>query len=606
MYTSTPPDPGNLPRAGLRLGAAWLLASAVMLQACGGGDDDAASATRAVPQGTGPGTSVSATAEDRAPTLLSSGVAPPAAPTREADPQPAGNRASILAPPAAAPADQAAPNCGPCNFTGQKTSTVSITARSYIAPVGNNVGTFGNPIRQANGAALASATDIAFSELPSSFPGRFTTHMQVAITCGGAGGNSVLSARQLSLVRHDGTEPAKPNPNFPAFLNPQGMTTRATLQFDTTRAQAWFSSKGRPPNLSEPIFQLVKPRVGKDIWHEALAEWECRCGEPRLRRYDNGYSYFPSHVFFATDAFSPVPNGYSRVVAQGPFSNLWDLHTLGVELVAGTTSLQPFAVPAAGLVRLSASTTGPGKVTSPAPLNCGASCQADVPRCSTQTLTAVPNLGAFLKAWGGSCQGNAAQCALLMDRSKNVTATFADAFRLYVNVVGGGGVHSTPAGITNCTGTCDAPFEKNSLVTLNALPGYGWVFDRWTGDCASAGTSATCVVSMSAARNVTATFRNTILASRVTVNVTGTGTVSSSPAGITKCTSSCAASFPTTAAIALTATPAAGSSLIGWTGDCTPSAANRNVCTVPAGRPTSNVSASFGPANPPQPPRPVF
>lgn len=193
-----------------------------------------------------------------------------------------------------------------------------------------------------------------------------------------------------------------------------------------------------------------------------------------------------------------------------------------------------------------------------------------------------------------------------MDRSKNVRATFAEAFRLYVNVAGGGVVQSTPAGINNCSGTCEAPFEKNSFVTLNASPGFGWVFDRWTGDCASAGTSATCVVGMSAARNVTATFRNTIIASRVTVNVTGAGTVSSSPAGITNCAGSCAASFPTASAIALTATPAAGSTLTGWNGDCTPSTANRNVCTVPAGRPTSTVSASFGPANPPQPPRPVY
>lgn len=601
MLISTLSAPGRPRGSRLAIGAAWLLTSALMLSGCGGGD--ATSTPTVGIQDLGRGPAVSATAEDRVPSLLSSGQLLAGEPVTDT---PADNPARILANPPAPPGDRGVDPCGGCTFTGQKTSTVSMTARSYIAPIGTNVGNFGNLVSNASGAALAGLTDRAFSETPSTFPGRFTTHMGVSITCGGPGGNSVLSATQVSLVRHDGTEPARPSPNFPFFLHPQGMSTRATLQFDSAKAVAWFSSKGRPPAVSEPAFQAVKPRVAKDIWHEAVAEWECRCGEPRLRRYDNGYSYFPSHVFFATDAFSPAPNGYSRVVSQGPFSNLWDLHPLGVQLVAGTTSLQPFGIPAPGRVRLSASVSGPGKVTSPAPLDCGARCQADVPRCSTQTLSSLPNTGAFLKAWGDSCQGNAPQCAVVMDRSKHVTAAFATAAQLYVNVVGGGTVHSAPGGINACSSRCEAPFEKGSLVTLQAMPGFGWVFDRWTGDCAASGTSPTCSLNMASARNVTATFRNTIAGARINVSVTGPGSVSSSPVGISGCTSSCAATFPINAAVTLGATAAPGSTLLGWTGDCASPPSNRHVCVVPAGRPASNVSARFGPANPPppQPPQP--
>jgi hypothetical protein len=57
---------------------------------------------------------------------------------------------------------------------------------------------------------------------------------------------------------------------------------------------------------------------------------------------------------------------------------------------------------------------------------------------------------------------------------------------------------------------------------------------------------------------------------------TGSGTVTSSPAGIT-CGTSCAASFPSGTAVTLTATPAAGSTFTGWSGGgCTGTGA----CTV--------------------------
>src|SRR4029079_17879268 len=67
---------------------------------------------------------------------------------------------------------------------------------------------------------------------------------------------------------------------------------------------------------------------------------------------------------------------------------------------------------------------------------------------------------------------------------------------------GTGTVTSSPAGI-NCGSTCTANFASGASVTLSASAASGSTFAGWSGACT--GTS-TCALSMTAARNVTATF----------------------------------------------------------------------------------------------------
>ncbi|OGT11842.1 MAG: hypothetical protein A3F73_11170 [Gallionellales bacterium RIFCSPLOWO2_12_FULL_59_22] len=67
---------------------------------------------------------------------------------------------------------------------------------------------------------------------------------------------------------------------------------------------------------------------------------------------------------------------------------------------------------------------------------------------------------------------------------------------------GTGTVTSSPAGI-NCGAVCSSSFTGGASVTLTATPASGSYFSDWSGDCAGAGS---CVVTMDAAKGITATF----------------------------------------------------------------------------------------------------
>ena len=66
-----------------------------------------------------------------------------------------------------------------------------------------------------------------------------------------------------------------------------------------------------------------------------------------------------------------------------------------------------------------------------------------------------------------------------------------------------GTVTSSPAGI-DCGSTCSGSFTSGVTVTLTANPASGSYFAGWSGDCTGTGL---CVVTMNAAKNVTATFK---------------------------------------------------------------------------------------------------
>lgn len=145
-------------------------------------------------------------------------------------------------------------------------------------------------------------------------------------------------------------------------------------------------------------------------------------------------------------------------------------------------------------------------------------------------------------------------------------------FDLTVTVAGDGSVTSSPAGI-NTAVEQTAKFAEDSDVTLVATPAAGFTFDGWTGDCTGAGD---CVVTMDAAKAVTATFSAVVVdPQEVTLTVTflgdGAGTVSSGDSVI-DCSATCTGTYLEGDTVTLTTVSDAGSSFLTWGGACSGSA----------------------------------
>jgi uncharacterized protein (DUF2141 family) len=241
---------------------------------------------------------------------------------------------------------------------------------------------------------------------------------------------------------------------------------------------------------------------------------------------------------------------------------------------------------------------GQGTISGPG-ISCGNTCLAVYNAGTVVSLSATAGSGNTFSGWSGACSGTGA-CVVTMSAAKSVTATFTATFTQNPQVVnnyaltvlksgtGNGTAASSPAGIS-CGSDCSKEYTSGTSVTLSATADSGNTFAGWSGACSGTGA---CVVTMSTATSVTATFTQNPPAGKYALTVlksgTGNGTAASSPAGI-NCGSDCSSDYTSGTSVTLTAAPLdQNSSFSGWSGAC----AGAGTCTVTVSAATS-VTATF-------------
>ncbi|HZF68051.1 MAG TPA: hypothetical protein VEZ47_08440 [Gemmatirosa sp.] len=255
--------------------------------------------------------------------------------------------------------------------------------------------------------------------------------------------------------------------------------------------------------------------------------------------------------------------------------------------------------------------TGSGTVTSqPAGLACTVESGGHRGGCSgafdagtVVTLQATPDSLSDFAGWSGGCTGMQ-DCRVTLAQAASVAATFQRRPPQQVVVsgagTGSGSIVSEPAGISCAvdagatTGTCAAAFDVGTAVTLRASAGARSDFAGWSGAC----SGSACQLSTTAPRAATATFeRRPAHAVTIAAAGRGSGSVTSSPAGIS-CTiaggvasGACSASFDVGTTVALEATAAGTlSAFTGWSGAC-----SGTTCQLTVAAPTSVTAGFAGP-----------
>jgi len=272
---------------------------------------------------------------------------------------------------------------------------------------------------------------------------------------------------------------------------------------------------------------------------------------------------------------------------------------------SGTTTTPPPPPPPSSFqLTVTPPAAGTGTVTStPAGINCTGStsssdnpgqCVASFATGTVVTLTATATAGNTFAGWsGGGCSGTS-NCVVTVNSAVTVTPAFNPAASSLLSVTylpastpgTAGTVTSSPSGI-DCPQTCNGNFANGTQVTLTATAATGYTFAGWSGGGCTTGT---CTVTVTSATTVSPIFNSTATSYALTVTIVGSGTVTSSPAGISCSTSSCSANFPANTSVTLTETASTGNNFSSWGGACS----GTGSCSVTMSA-AMTVSATFAP-----------
>jgi hypothetical protein len=208
----------------------------------------------------------------------------------------------------------------PCG--GRHSHDITVVVKSFIAPIGTNVGFTPCAMLRSNFqrlGAFARSVDRLIHENPlddrkdKSY--RLYSARTFTVTC--VAGN--LVDVESSVVDTDVGDECVPLPSGlgTQCLHPPGLITfgdREGRSGPSTFDFSW-SGKGRPHDLAEPGFQIVCPRNSRFIWHRVDGEIACTAQGFQVNVQLTG-SQFPSHRVFVDGALQGDD-------PQGDFGLLW-------------------------------------------------------------------------------------------------------------------------------------------------------------------------------------------------------------------------------------------------------------------------------------------
>jgi hypothetical protein len=239
---------------------------------------------------------------------------------------------------------------------------------------------------------------------------------------------------------------------------------------------------------------------------------------------------FPSGTQITLTAF---PDDGSTFTGWSGANSCEGTGTCTFTITANTPVTANFSSSTNFALTVSETGTGTGTVTSaPTGISCPTTCSANFASGTSATLTAVAAEGSTFAGWSGSGCSGTGTCVVTVTATTPVTATFntTNNFALTVSEIGTGSgtVMSAPAGIV-CPTTCSANFASGTSVTLTAVAAEGSTFAGWTGGGCSG--SGTCVVTVTAATPVTATFNSGNTPVIISVGPGSSSTVNTVPGG---------------------------------------------------------------------------
>lgn len=181
------------------------------------------------------------------------------------------------------------------------------------------------------------------------------------------------------------------------------------------------------------------------------------------------------------------------------------------------------------------------------------------------TLTAVPDSGWAVGSWTGTSNDSSTSTTNTLtmpagNSSASVTYIAPTCYTLTLSITGSGAALTTKP--TNSQGCTAGSYTAGASIALEAVPSAGWEVAGWTGTVNNTSTLPTNQVTMPATNHAASVTYQAIC---YTLTLTHTGAGSDPTVSPTK-SGTCPNGFILGEVLTLTATPASGGSVLGWTG----------------------------------------